>query len=266
MLRTNCVFASNCSQTQRDSYHFLNHERDGITLACHFSLYVAEPCTMISASSMNSRSKYQLYLFDFDGTLANTLPFFQGCFNQIADEFRFRQVQSHEWELLRDTDVASIMSHLQISRWKLPLIVRRFRQVMRQHAQDVNLFQGVVELFQKLESNGQKFAIVSSNSEENIQAILGSQLASKFQFILGGASLFGKAPKLKKALRKAKVHARDTIYIGDENRDADAAAEVGLDFGAVTYGYSLRENLLQKSPAFIFESVTHMSEQLSVKS
>lgn len=214
---------------------------------------------------MNSPSKYQLYLFDFDGTLANTLPFFQSCFNEVAEEYRFKKVQREEWDTLRDGDIPLLLRHLGISRWKLPLILRRFRKLMNQRAQEVGLFQGVTELFQRLEHNGQRFAIVSSNSAENIRAILGDALASKFEFISGGASLWGKASKLKKALKKANQRPEDTIYIGDEQRDAVAAAEVGLDFGAVTYGYSLRNNLAVKNPAYLFDSVEEMSEILSGK-
>lgn len=212
---------------------------------------------------MNSSVKYRLYLFDFDGTLANTLPFFQSYFNQIAEEFRFKKVEDHEWELFRNRDIASIMRHLGISRWKLPLVVRRFRKIMHTHSQEIALFQGVTEFFQKLESRGQNFAIVSSNSKENIQAILGQSLASKFQFILGGASVFGKASKLKKALKMANVKAEDSIYIGDEKRDAEAAAAVGLAFAGVTFGYAPRATLLEKNPTYLFDSITEMTEILT---
>ena len=36
--------------------------------------------------------KYKLIIFDFDGTLAHTLPWFVGVINQVAEKFKFNKV------------------------------------------------------------------------------------------------------------------------------------------------------------------------------
>ena len=68
----------------------------------------------------------------------------------------------------------------------------------------------------------------------------------------GGASLFGKPARLRQVLRAAGVPAAAAIYVGDETRDAEAAAQVGVAFGAVTWGYAAAEALLARRPAHVF--------------
>ena len=45
------------------------------------------------------------------------------------------------------------------------------------------------------------------------------------------------------------------IAIGDEVRDAEAAASAGIDFGAVTWGYARPETLRKLAPALVFDTI-----------
>lgn len=47
--------------------------------------------------------------------------------------------------------------------------------------------------------------------------------------------------------------------IGDEVRDGEAAAQAGIDFGAVSWGYASREALKQLSPVLVFDSVADIA-------
>ena len=39
--------------------------------------------------------RYNLVIFDFDGTLANSLPWFSRVLNEVADRYRFKRVAAH---------------------------------------------------------------------------------------------------------------------------------------------------------------------------
>jgi hypothetical protein len=45
--------------------------------------------------------KYRLVIFDMDGTLADSFPWFTSVLNTVADKYRFRRVAPHEVETLR---------------------------------------------------------------------------------------------------------------------------------------------------------------------
>jgi len=72
--------------------------------------------------------KYQLAIFDVDGTLADSFPWFAKVLNGVAEEFGFRGVDADEVEALRGCDAREILRRLDVPRWKLPMIARRDRR------------------------------------------------------------------------------------------------------------------------------------------
>ena len=67
------------------------------------------------------RRGYQLAIFDFDGTLADSFPWFIGVLNGVADRYGFNRVRPDDVEQLRGYDARQIMRHLRVPSWKLPL-------------------------------------------------------------------------------------------------------------------------------------------------
>lgn len=189
--------------------------------------------------------KYQLAIFDFDGTLANSFPFFASVFNELAGQYRFKQIQLHEIETLRHATPRQIMQHVGMASWKLPLVSRGFIRRMRQNAHQIELFDHISDSLKFLANSGVRLAIVSSNSRENVAAILGAELFALFGQVYCGMSIFGKTAHLKKILKKTGVAAQHAIYIGDQETDAEAAAQANMAFGAVSWGYGSLQALRQ---------------------
>ena len=52
---------------------------------------------------------YRLAIFDFDGTLADSWPFFMSVFNEIADQHGFRRVDAAQAEQLRLQEARRLM-------------------------------------------------------------------------------------------------------------------------------------------------------------
>jgi phosphoglycolate phosphatase len=107
-----------------------------------------------------------------------------------------------------------------------------------------------------------KLGIVSSNSEENIRAILGPDQARLIGVFECGASLFRKARRFRKALQRTGIGAGETITVGDEIRDLEAAREAGIAFGAVAWGYTDAEALRALAPAFLFHQPAEIAARL----
>jgi len=74
--------------------------------------------------------------------------------------------------------------------------------------------------------------------------------------------MFGKAAKLRQALRHCSVQPPEAIYVDDELRDAEAAARTGIAFGAVTWGQHGAEILCAQGPAQIFTTVRDLADKL----
>lgn len=204
---------------------------------------------------------YSLAIFDLDGTLADSFPWFLRTVNDIADRFGFRRVADDEIETLRHASTREILSALEVPVWKLPMIARYARQLKAEHAATIPLFPGVEAMLQTLSDNGVQLALVTSDSEANARQKLG-HTATLITHFDCSASLFGKAAKFRRVIRRAGAKPADVIAIGDEVRDIEAARSAGIAFGAVSWGYAAPAALRALAPDHMFERMDEIVDTL----
>ena len=207
--------------------------------------------------------KYQLVIFDFDGTLADSFPWAASVVNQYAERYGFKRIEPEDHDLLRNYDARRLMEHLGVRMWKVPQMAMDVRKRMGQEIDKIPLFPGVSEMLQSLATAGVILAAVSSNSEANVRQVLGPQNTALFRIFDCGASVFGKSPKLKAVAKKCDIQPARAILIGDEIRDAEAAHKVGMAFGAVAWGYTNPEALQTTNPEEYFTAVSDIAASLT---
>jgi len=206
---------------------------------------------------------YRLAIFDFDGTLADSLPWFRASFHDVIARFDLTPVSANELEGLRGLSAREIMARLNVSMWQLPAIVSDMRKRKLAAASEISLFDGIPAMLTDLQRLDIKTAIVSSDSEASVRQVLGPTTTQITRFDCG-AALFGKHWKFRRVARKLGVKPSETICIGDEIRDIDAAKAAGMDSGAVAWGYALPAALQAAGPTHLFNSIEEMSERLAV--
>ena len=205
---------------------------------------------------------YRLAIFDFDGTLADSFPWFLGMVNGLADAHGFRRIEEHEVETLRGLGARQVVGHLGVPAWKLPRIAHQMRRQMARDIGGIALFPGVDRLLRELAGQGIGLAVVTSNSIDNVRRVLGPDSAALIHHYECGASIFGKRPKLRAVLRASGVPAAKAICIGDEIRDFEAARAEGIPFGAVSWGYTNPEALRALAPEEMFVSLEEIPRKL----
>jgi phosphoglycolate phosphatase len=199
--------------------------------------------------------RYDLAIFGFDGTLADSNNWFFGSLNEVADRFGFRQTTPEEREVLRRLGTREIVRHLRVPLWKMPAIARHMRQRASEDITAIRLFDGIPKALDSLRERGAALAVVSSNSEANVRRVLGTDLTRQVSFYGCGSSLFGKAAKLRLAIKRIGSIPARTICIGDESRDIEAAQAVSAASAAVTWGYASPEALRRLSPTVVLKTV-----------
>lgn len=204
---------------------------------------------------------YRLALFDFDGTLADSMLWCLGIFDQVADRFGYRRLAPGDQERLRGLETRAILHHLGIPMWKLPVIARHVRALAERDIAEIRLFPGAAAMLAALRSGGVRVAVVSSNTEENVRRVLGPAAAHVVHYACG-ASLFGKDAKLRSALRATRGDPRAAIFIGDEARDIAAAKAAGIASAAVAWGYADPAFLRSLAPTLFFERMEEVAPAL----
>ncbi len=202
--------------------------------------------------------RYALAIFDFDGTLADSWRMMAHAIVEAAEQFGYRPLSADEAEQLRRQDNRAVMAALGVKPWQLPRIAAHMRRVALERAHEIALFPGVDTLLQAIDRAGVRVAVVSSNGEDVIRRVLGPDLSSLVDDFDCGASIFGKATKFRRVVKRAGVAPRQAITVGDEARDIDAAHAAGIASGAVTWGYATRDLLASRQPTHLFDSIAEL--------
>lgn len=207
--------------------------------------------------------RYRLAIFDFDGTLADSFPWFTRVINDLAEAHGFRRIDASEVQLLRGLDTRQLLRYFKLPIWRVPRLAAEMRRRMGTDIDQIRLFDGIDDLFLRLQASGVKIAIVTSNAEENVRRVLGPANAARVGFYGCGASLLGKGPKIRRAIREAGVAPSEAICVGDEGRDIEAAHAEGAAAGAVLWGYATEESLRRQGADEVFASIEELAERLS---
>jgi phosphoglycolate phosphatase len=206
---------------------------------------------------------YRLAIFDYDGTLADSFPWFLDALDDCADRFAFKRLVRDDLEMARGLGIDGLMRLLDVPAWKVPAIVSFLRKLARRDRGKISLFPGAADMLRALAARGTTLAILTSNAEANVRATLGPELAALFAQWECGASLLGKGVKLRRLLRKAGVAPGEVLLIGDETRDLDAARAVRIAFGAVLWGYTAPDALRAAGPDVVFSNIEEIAAHVA---
>ena len=210
----------------------------------------------IGRTGIPQRKAYapDLFLFDFDGTVADTLTISHSILNDLAREFRFRTLPTEELQQARLMGTREFIRHLGISSWRVPRIAHRGLLELQNRITEVEPIAGIPAVLAELHGRGHRIGILTSNSETNVLAFIARNSLPYFHFVRTSSKLFGKARVMRKIVREEKTQPGRVIYVGDETRDIEAAREAGLRIAAVTWGYNAEETLAGLAPDHLLRS------------
>lgn len=207
-------------------------------------------------------------IFDFDGTIADTLPYSFQKFLEIAKLLKIDDLSDNE--IIKEIRSKSYQELLKGSfkrAWlKLPYVVNMIKDMqieLEKEMPKIKFFPGVKQFLFDLKKKGYKLAIISSNRIENIDKFIKHNDLDIFDFIHGKTDLFGKAGYLGKFLDDFNLDRSEVIYIGDEIRDVEACHKVGIKIIGVTWGLHTIEALRKAGVDYIVEKPENILKIIS---
>lgn len=207
-------------------------------------------------------------IFDFDGTIADTLPF---TFKKIIEVNRRLRITNKDKSVIIDKlkrmDYRDLLKEFRIDWFKIPIILWEIKKAQKElyfHLDKIKVFPGIKTLLNNLNKKNISCYIYSSNIKKNIEKFLEiNNLQKYFKKIFVGANLLGKDKDLLKILREEKLKKAEVIYIADEVRDVLACKKIGLKIVGVSWGLN-EGKLLKKIGADFVANKTEEIEKFVI--
>ncbi len=187
-------------------------------------------------------------IFDFDGTLGDTIELVSRIYNENAHLYGALPVSKDEFPELRKLGYKKAMKAKKI-RWSvLPKLVLFVSREMKQHMGEVKPYPGVVSMLKELQASGISIGVLTSNDGALVQDFLNSNNFPVFDFVVSEKTMFGKEKALKRIMKRHKLIKEKVIYVGDESRDVVACKKAGIKIIGVTWGAGGKESFIATPP------------------
>lgn len=200
------------------------------------------------------------FLFDFDGTIADSIhPLFE-LLNKLAPKLGYPTVSIEEFDVLRNLSIGGILRKLQIPFYKvaryIPMLLSEYRHIVH----DLEPCVGMPKLLDDLVADGFKYSILSSNSFENVHLFLQKHGISGYDWVEGTGGILNKHARIGHQIRKHKLDKSQVIYVGDESRDIQAARKCRIKVISVTWGFHTAGHLTEHQPDWLVSEPVQILE------
>lgn len=196
---------------------------------------------------------FKNFVFDFDGTIVDSGEM---IYKNLRETLSIPIPPFHE---LRKLPAHKLISSLKFGKLEIPKLVFQVRSNYKQFLPTLPLIENMSETLISMHRQGARLFLCTSNSAENVNAFLElHKLDSAFENVVGTMSIFGKSYGIKKTLKKFKLSPHETIYVGDETRDIEAAKKAGISCASVSWGFNERTLLETYKPDFLFDEAKQL--------
>jgi phosphoglycolate phosphatase len=201
----------------------------------------------------------KVIIFDFDGTIADTVDALVTIANRLAREFGYIPINSQELALLRNLTAREIIKYSGVSLFKIPFLVKKVKGELKHNIHELHLINGIKAALVELHDQGYHLGIITSNSQENVHEFLKChKLDHLFDFIYSGVTIFGKTTIINNVLRQKQFKPEAVIYVGDETRDVESAKKANIKVIAVSWGFNSSEALGKQNPDFLIHDPSEL--------
>lgn len=206
-------------------------------------------------------SDKELYIFDMDGTILNTIDDIAGAINYVLD--------IHGYPRRTVDEVKSFVGNglkraLELS---LPdgvagdVLNQLFTELVAYYNEHSNImtrpYEGIVEVIHKLREQGKIVAVVSNKRVEAVRDLCDIYFAGCFDMALGDQDGIARKPApdmTNMVIEHYGILKDKCVYIGDSDVDLMTARNTEIDCIAVTWGFRTREFLVEHGAEIIIDS------------
>ncbi|MEE9369516.1 MAG: HAD hydrolase-like protein [Pontiella sp.] len=193
-------------------------------------------------------------LFDFDGTLAETMMLIHDVFNRLSGVYGYRHFPVEDIEECRHLSVQEFIDHFEIPLWKVPLIAIHARRLMHRDMDQVHPPKGLVDVLTQIHDSGNYFMdILTSNRRKNVLKFLSQHHINWFDEVESTHAILSKRGRVEKYIRQKGLDPSTLYYVGDTTVDVESAHHAGAKTVAVSWGLNTHETLARAKPDYLVD-------------
>lgn len=207
-------------------------------------------------------SKYDYFLFDWDGTLVNSLDGWHGALKQslIAEGYLLNDIDiGVDYQSFNDRSVVLGVENAES-------IINRAYNYLADHPETVELNEYAITMLRNLKSAGKKLAIVTTSTHMQVDGLLKRfDIEKFFNAVVCADDVENLKPHpepIESAIKLLTGDKLRTVMVGDSSADMIAASNAGID--SVLYYPPRYENFNNKAELMKFSPTVTISSFVEI--
>ena len=218
--------------------------------------------------------KYQLCVWDLDGTLLHTLPTLHHFDNLSLKHFGYSEITYDQSIILIKYPIGEYYHHLlrmggceedKINDIVNDLIEYSFDMYNADCTCKAQEFEGVRETLEKIKEAGIKNAVFSNKFQEISEKLVDHYYKDLISEVYGQLPEYPSKPQIgctDRILRSTGLSADEILIVGDTEVDVLSARNNHIDCVSATWGYQTRDVLTKLEPDYIIDRPEELLEIL----
>lgn len=192
----------------------------------------------------------KLIIFDMDGTLIDSGLAISNAINYVRNHYGLEAQEKNKMlQAMNDPNINSAQYF-----YNVPEFNEKHSQLFKEYydehcVKEMALYEGIYYLLQKLKTSNIKMSVATNASSYYAKKMLQHVKIKQFFSLIVGADMVNKAKPSSDmiiyTLEKLGTHRKNTILIGDSQKDIMAADEAGINSFLVDWGFSNHKNAIQ---------------------
>lgn len=201
-------------------------------------------------------NKYDLVLFDLDGTLVDSAHGLYIAVNQTLTQMKLTNVSYQQVCSWIGNGVVTLMERaltfLDVNHLKMSDVMPIFNKFYLVTALEAKCYENAILTLQTLKAHNVKLAVITNKAAQFTLPLLDAlKLRSYFDWVVCGDSLASKKPNaepLNWVCKQSGLSIPQTLMVGDSENDLIPAQTLKMDAVLMTYGYHQGKDLSLYQP------------------
>lgn len=188
--------------------------------------------------------KYELVIFDLDGTILDTLGDLADSVNHALSKYGYPTRTMEEIRSFVGNGLMMLTRRAiapETDETMIQTVLAEQKAYYKEHCADkTKPYEGIMQLLDELKKEGCKLAVVSNKADYAVQILCEQYFPGIFHMTVGEKENVRKKPapdSVNAVLRELQVDRTGAVYVGDSEVDIETAENAGLEAVLVSWGF-----------------------------